>query len=214
MNLDGIAKWASCSSIFIITVNFLAVAILKLTRAVSTITFPPIELNDCADKPFYNGTKVTTYGFGGTSNEGPQSALLKTIDLSYDSVDSTNTYIATRADRSKVEGICQGDSGGPLVLNGKLIGVVSFNFGCAQGTWDGFARVSTGYGWIRDTVCDKSSDPGRNFNCCASAAAWYEARQGVVKGVEAVSEMVGFNFRGELGMLGGSLGLSDNEDGN
>jgi secreted trypsin-like serine protease len=198
------------------SVNFCAVAILKLRRAVSTLTYPPIELNDCGDTPFYNGTKMTSYGFGAISYDddagaGPQSALLKTVDLHYDSVDSTNNYIAALAERSFFEDTCDGDSGGPLVLNGKLVGIVSFGFfGCAQGRWGGYARVSSYYGWIKDTVCDISSNPGRNFNCGAAAAAWYEARQGVVKGVDAVSQMVGYNFRGELGMIGGRFGFSDN----
>jgi hypothetical protein len=178
---------------------------------VNTSAFPVIKLNDCCDTPFCQGTTLTTYGFGRDTPDGSPTAVLKTLDTQYQSLLSTNVYIAVKA--SDTSGVCQGDSGGPLILNGDTqVGVTSFIVGsCASGSYDGFARVSTGYGWIKDTVCDISSNPGSSFNCGAAAAAWYEARQGIANGVDSLSQMVGINLRGELGQVAGSLlGLSDN----
>lgn len=54
--------------------------------------------------------------------------------------------------------VCNGDSGGPLAarVNGQSlqVGVVSFGspFGCERGVPDGYARVSSFIGWIRETA--------------------------------------------------------------
>lgn len=68
------------------------------------------------------------------------------------------------------EDSCQGDSGGPLVIrqsSGDLqVGVVSWGVSCAHESFPGvYARVSTQYDWIRQHVCEQSSDPPASFEC-------------------------------------------------
>jgi Trypsin len=154
---------------------------------------------------------LTTYGFGDIADGGPGSPVLKMLETFYTPKNSTKYVLAVKS--SDTTGTCQGDSGGPLVLNGKLVvGVNSFGPGaCAVGDFDGFARVSTSYDWIRDTVCELSDSSGDYFNCCNAARSWYDLRQGVAAGVDVVSEAMGLDVRAELGGLAGSLGFSDNE---
>lgn len=84
-----------------------------------------------------------------TSNCGPQG----------DDFDDTDTVLCTR-DRST--SICPGDSGGPLVTISEnpdgtivhtLVGLSSFIYGFCPSEWSGFARISAGMPWIRETVC-------------------------------------------------------------
>jgi trypsin len=69
---------------------------------------------------------------------------------------------------------CQGDSGGPLVIRGNeadggadiQVGVVSWGIGCAHKNFPGvYAKVSAEYGWIKEEVCKRSSDPPSSFGC-------------------------------------------------
>lgn len=44
---------------------------------------------------------------------------------------------------------CQGDSGGPVVIDGKLVGVVSWGFGCAEPGYPGvYTNVAYFKNWI------------------------------------------------------------------
>lgn len=66
---------------------------------------------------------------------------------------------------------CQGDSGGPLIVKGSsgdndlLVGLVSWGLGCANDFPGVYARVSSGYNWIRREVCTRSVLPPEKFNC-------------------------------------------------
>jgi Trypsin len=188
------------------------VALIKLSNPVSTDTFPPIKLNDDCDTPFCQGTERTNYGMGAdVCQDCGQSPVLKFLNTEYQSSPSTMDVIYVKA--SDTSGACGGDSGGPLILDGNLqVGVVSFgSTDCASGRNDGFARVSSAFGWIQEKVCDLSSDPGDNFDCSDAAKAIYNAKQGFVKRVDSFSQAVGINFRGELGRVAGYLGFADND---
>eukprot|EP00956_Cyclotella_meneghiniana_P003256 scaffold3951_cov69-Cyclotella_meneghiniana.AAC.19 len=66
---------------------------------------------------------------------------------------------------------CQGDSGGPAIIKGSsgdddlLVGLVSWGLGCANDFPGVYARVSSGYNWIRREVCTRSVLPPETFNC-------------------------------------------------
>ena len=78
------------------------------------------------------------------------------------------------------EDACYGDSGGPLILKSNdgtdddhnaftkdvLIGIVSWGFACNHTSFPGvYSRVSTVYGWIKETVCAISSHAQESFHC-------------------------------------------------
>jgi trypsin len=56
---------------------------------------------------------------------------------------------------------CQGDSGGPVLdATGTVVGIVSFGIGCADPQFPGvYARVSTVDTFIRQGICEMSSNP-------------------------------------------------------
>eukprot|EP00804_Cyclotella_cryptica_P019895 CCRYP_007809-RA/>CCRYP_007809-RA protein AED:0.00 eAED:0.00 QI:427/1/1/1/0.25/0/5/3049/350 len=69
---------------------------------------------------------------------------------------------------------CQRDSGGPLIIKGDnstgaddvQVGVISWGLGCATDIFPGVsARVSNAQNWIRQEVCNRSTDPPSDFQC-------------------------------------------------
>lgn len=62
--------------------------------------------------------------------------------------------------------------GGPLVVLGEnhdsdvQVGIVSWGYECANKHFPGvYTRVSNYYEWIREHVCEKSSNPPDSFDC-------------------------------------------------
>jgi len=65
-----------------------------------------------------------------------------------------------------------GDSGGPLIRKGnsptndRLIGIVSWGFGCAHPSFPGvYSRISNYFEWIIATICQLSSKPPLEYDC-------------------------------------------------
>lgn len=89
------------------------------------------------------------------------------IHVTYDGYISESMVCASFKNRDS----CQGDSGGPLIVKGDdgssdlLVGLVSWGVGCAN-DWPGvYARVSSGYNWIRREACWRSVFPPEHFDC-------------------------------------------------
>ena len=85
---------------------------------------------------------------------------------------------------SVVEDSCYGDSGGPLILSNPVhgtgsgsgsgtietetqVGIVSFGSKRCGELPGVYTRISSVYEWIRESVCDVSSDPPDHFQCSA-----------------------------------------------
>ena len=129
---------------------------LDLTNGASAIELP------AQDSDLTSGD-VKVSGWGTTVSGGSLPAELRTVDIPavdrktcndrYKEASGGNDLIT---DQMVCAGLddggkdsCQGDSGGPLVQDGKLVGVVSWGYGCAQPNKPGvYARVGSFFDWF------------------------------------------------------------------
>jgi secreted trypsin-like serine protease len=116
-----------------------------------------IELADSNDQP--TGDSVIT-GWGTTSEGGASSDILRKVTVpiitnakcqeAYGS-DVVDSMICAGLDQGGKDS-CQGDSGGPMSANvggrNKLVGIVSWGYGCARPGYPGvYTRVSSFAAW-------------------------------------------------------------------
>lgn len=139
-----------------------------------------IRLNTTPIRP-RNSEELYVIGFGDTDpgNNYVPADRLQEVTVNYltnAECISTSNYPANLLNTASLcatdvrEDACSGDSGGPLIAKGDqgaedlLVGIVSWGWECAVQPGV-YARVSQGYSWIRDQVCQMSRNPPASFRC-------------------------------------------------
>nr|XP_027218109.1 trypsin-1-like [Penaeus vannamei] len=152
---------------------------IALIRLKTEIQFPsdnkiaPVCLPTAGE--MYDSVDATITGWGAQQEGGSTSGTLFEVTVPTMTNTECNTkYGGSITDNMICAGIpeggkdsCQGDSGGPMVVeeNGKwkLVGVVSWGYGCARPDRPGvYARVTQYLQWISDTttgVCVDGNTP-------------------------------------------------------
>ncbi|CAH1996469.1 unnamed protein product [Acanthoscelides obtectus] len=109
------------------------------------------------------GTEALVSGWGYVQPEGGPTSRLQAIkipiisveacDKLYGEIGVTNTMICAGYVGRGEKDACQGDSGGPLLADGKLFGIVSWGYGCADPNFPGvYTNVAKYRAWIRQTT--------------------------------------------------------------
>uniref|UniRef100_U5EZJ4 trypsin n=1 Tax=Corethrella appendiculata TaxID=1370023 RepID=U5EZJ4_9DIPT len=112
------------------------------------------------DEPVADGTLCIVSGWGNTQSVTESRASLRAAQVpSYNQNECDRAYrqYGGITDRMICAGYtaggkdaCQGDSGGPLVAGNKLVGVVSWGYGCAVPNYPGvYSRVASVRTWIK-----------------------------------------------------------------
>uniref|UniRef100_A0A182QTY3 trypsin n=1 Tax=Anopheles farauti TaxID=69004 RepID=A0A182QTY3_9DIPT len=113
------------------------------------------------DEKVNDGTMTTVSGWGNTQSASESNAVLRAANVPTVNQKECNEAYASFGgvtDRMLCAGYqqggkdaCQGDSGGPLVADGKLVGVVSWGYGCAMPGYPGvYSRVASVRDWVRE----------------------------------------------------------------
>ncbi|MDI2028457.1 serine protease [Saccharopolyspora sp. TS4A08] len=125
-------------------------AVLELATPLPQRPLPVVAPGDT--EPYQPGTSARVYGWGRTSEDGPASDTLRSVEVPVAPDDSCRSAYPTYDPRSMFcagypEGgrdACAGDSGGPIVADGRLIGVVSYGTGCGRpGTPGVYTRLAS-----------------------------------------------------------------------
>lgn len=170
------------------------IALVSLQRRVETTSLATLNaIPNLASK----GDDLTVVGYGANLakrnsefdfpdvfQEGNVKYLTNAACSSYEVMGKTLYEDSIHSEMMCAEGdgvdACVGDSGSPLVIRGNSpnddvqVGVVSWGRGCA--IYPGvYARTSSAYEWIRDTMCDLASDPPLSFECTQERAKLFEA---------------------------------------
>ncbi|XP_071451579.1 trypsin-1-like [Hetaerina americana] len=114
----------------------------------------PIALPD-SDMKVPVGSSADVSGWGTTTEGGSLPEQLRHVVVQIADQEECNNAYGSITDNMICAGApgkdsCQGDSGGPLVEDGKLVGIVSFGYGCAEPGYPGvYTRVTALRDWIK-----------------------------------------------------------------
>ncbi|VVC96374.1 trypsin-1-like [Leptidea sinapis] len=111
------------------------------------------------------GKVITVTGWGNTEENGPYSNVLRAVRVPIISKDNcqhvpfpyfrgslTARMFCAGFSEGKKDA-CQGDSGGPAVNNDRLLGMVSFGYGCATpGSFGVYSKVAKVRPWIQEVT--------------------------------------------------------------
>ena len=85
---------------------------------------------------------------------------------------STHIFDDMTCAKSEDRYICYGDAGGPVIIPGSnsdedvVYGILSWGYGCVNHNYPAvITKISPHYDWIRNTICDVSSDPPEQYEC-------------------------------------------------
>ncbi|XP_050503483.1 trypsin alpha-like [Diabrotica virgifera virgifera] len=136
------------------------IAILKLCSPLSfSECILPIALPRSTDKVPVKQMGIVS-GWGFQAEEGEVSDVLQMVEVPiitnekcqslYMEEIVTNGMLCAGYLGSGGKDACQGDSGGPFRVNGKLFGIVSWGYGCAQPFYPGvYTNVAAYRKWIK-----------------------------------------------------------------
>ncbi|MFD9195867.1 S1 family peptidase [Streptomyces phaeochromogenes] len=127
------------------------VAVLTLS---TSMPYTPISYVSSSETSVYAaGTTARILGWGTTSSGGSSSNQLRTATVptvsnatcstAYGSSYISSDMVCAGYTSGGVD-TCQGDSGGPLIIGGKLAGITSWGYGCADAEYPGvYTRLTT-----------------------------------------------------------------------
>ncbi|XP_014482236.1 PREDICTED: trypsin-3-like [Dinoponera quadriceps] len=137
------------------------IAVIKLAEPLAySRQIKPISLASMANHYASHSTAVVT-GWGALRSNGLSTNQLRKVEVPLVSDAECSSLYENRTITSRMlcagytnvggKDACQGDSGGPLVQYGRLIGIVSWGFGCADPSYPGvYARIATLRDWIEE----------------------------------------------------------------
>ncbi|MFI1480560.1 S1 family peptidase [Streptomyces sp. NPDC020747] len=127
------------------------VAVLTLS---TSMPYTPISYVSSSETSVYAaGATARILGWGTTSSGGSSSNQLRTATVptvsnatcssAYGSSYISSDMVCAGYTSGGVD-TCQGDSGGPLIIGGKLAGITSWGYGCADAAYPGvYTRLTT-----------------------------------------------------------------------
>ncbi|XP_049820378.1 trypsin-7-like [Aethina tumida] len=121
------------------------ISVLELASAITVSNAQAIGL-PVANANVETGATATITGWGTTSEGGSSPTQLQVVQVPIVSAATCRSAYGSSSITSRMlcagltqggKDACQGDSGGPLVVGGKLVGIVSWGYGCARPNYPG-----------------------------------------------------------------------------